>query len=175
MKFQNDHNQTEEVKKLNELISDSKVAMLTTVDLNGSLQSRPMASLDRRFDGELWFFSRKSSHKTREIQKTHQVNICYSNSEDSAYVSLSGEAEVIDDLKKLIEFWKPELKAYFPMGLEDPDLALLRVKIATAEYWESPSSWMMKIIHFANIGSSDLPFMVGPNGKIAIDQPVGRT
>jgi general stress protein 26 len=39
--------QEEEIKKLVDLIHDVKIAMLTTVDHDGSLRSRPMATQQR--------------------------------------------------------------------------------------------------------------------------------
>ena len=44
-----------DIKKLGELIKDIRIAMLTTVDEDGSLRSRPMATQDAEFDGVLWF------------------------------------------------------------------------------------------------------------------------
>jgi general stress protein 26 len=40
------------------------------------------------------------------------------------------------------------MKAWFPDGLDDPDLALLRVHVEAAEYWDSPSSTMVHIVGF---------------------------
>ena len=41
------------IKKLGELIEDIKIAMLTTVEEDGSLRSRPMGTQQVEFDGEL--------------------------------------------------------------------------------------------------------------------------
>ena len=35
------------------------------------------------------------------------------------------------------ELWSPVYKAYFPEGLDDPALRLLKVNVHKAEYWES--------------------------------------
>ncbi|RYD35018.1 MAG: general stress protein, partial [Myxococcaceae bacterium] len=42
------------VAHLGKLIHGIKVAMMTTVDTDGSLRSRPMWTYDKDFDGELW-------------------------------------------------------------------------------------------------------------------------
>jgi general stress protein 26 len=34
----------------------------------------------------------------------------------------------------------PEFKIWFPKGKDDPEVALLRVTLEKAEYWDSPSS-----------------------------------
>ena len=45
------------VSKLRELIKDVKVAMLCTVEPDGSVHSRPMMTQKTEFDGRLWFFT----------------------------------------------------------------------------------------------------------------------
>jgi len=60
----------------------------------------------------------------------------------NSYVSVVGEAEVVTDPAKIKELWNPTLKAWFPKGLDDPKLALLKVKALSAEYWDATSSTM---------------------------------
>ena len=36
--------------------------------------------------------------------------------------------------------WSKWVEVFFPKGLDDPDLALLRVDIEKAEYWDSPGT-----------------------------------
>ncbi|MGH9631698.1 MAG: pyridoxamine 5'-phosphate oxidase family protein [Bryobacteraceae bacterium] len=128
-----------DVKKLAEMIKDIPVAMLTTVEKDGSLRSRPMATQNAEFDGELWFFTDVNTAKTSEIDKDHHVNVSYASPENNRYVSVSGLARVTRDRKKAEELWSPLYKAWFPKGLDDPDLALLKVQVNKAEYWDSPS------------------------------------
>lgn len=69
--MQNDAERNEHIKKLGELTKDIKFAMLTTVEPDGSLRSRPMATQQVEFDGDLWFFTGASSHKVHEIKPQH--------------------------------------------------------------------------------------------------------
>lgn len=107
-----------------------------------------MATSKADFDGYLWFFTRNSSTKVEEIDKHLQVNLAYADPAKNTYVSVSGKAVTIQDKAKAQELWNPILKAWFPDGLEDPDLALLRVKVEKAEYWDSPSSKVVQLIGF---------------------------
>ena len=43
------------------------------------------------------------------------------------------------------ELWTANLDRWFPRGLEDPDLALLEVRIDKAEYWDEPRNENVKI------------------------------
>ena len=35
------------------------------------------------------------------------------------------------------------MRAWFPKGIDDPDVALLKVAIDAAEYWDAPNSTMI--------------------------------
>lgn len=138
----------EAVKRLGELIEDVETAMLTTADQDGTLRSRPMATQQTEFDGTLWFFTRSDSEKMQEIGKTPAVNLSYANPEKNRYISVSGTGSIIRDRQKAEELWNPILKAWFPEGLEDPALALLKVDVEKAEYWDSPSSKVVQLVGF---------------------------
>ena len=138
----------ENVKKLWELIEGIKMCMLTTVDEDGSLRSRPMATQQVEFDGDLWFFTGASTDKVDEIKREHQVNISYGDAGNNRWVSVSGVATLVRDQKKAKELWNPFLKAWFPDGLEDPDLALLKVTVHKAEYWDAPHGKVATMIGF---------------------------
>src|SRR4051794_36880024 len=76
----------ESMKKLGSLIKDIRVAMLTTVDEEGHLHSRPMATQETEFDGTLWFFTRADSPKVGEIDREQRVNVSYADSHRRHYV-----------------------------------------------------------------------------------------
>ncbi len=134
------------INKLGELIHEIKFAMLTSTHADGSLHSRPMATQQVEFDGDLWFFSGLSSEKVHELQANPEVNISYSVPDDQRYVSVSGQADISRDRSKMEELWNPMFKAWFPKGLDDPDICLLHVHVTHAEYWDAPSS---KMVHLA--------------------------
>ena len=129
-----------ELKKINEIIKDIKFAMLTTAEADGSLHSRPMTTQQVEFDGDLWFFTAADSPKVWEAKRDSQVNVCFADPEKHKFVSATGTAMLVQDRAKIEELWKPLYKTFFPKGLEDPELALLKVSVARAEYWDSPSN-----------------------------------
>ncbi len=151
-----------DIQKLGELIKDIRIAMLTTADADGSLRSRPMATPKQAFDGTLWFFTRASSPKVDEVEQAHEVNLSYAAPDSNTYLSVSGTAQLVRDQEKAKELWNPLLKAWFPQGLEDPDLALLRVSVEKAEYWDSPSSTMVQIAGFVKAIATGHSYHPGP-------------
>ena len=116
--------------------------MMTTVCKDGSLNSRPMVTQEPQFDGGLWFFTRADSIKVGEVEEEGQVNLTYENSQESVYVSLSGKATLVQDWQQIEKLWNEELTAWFPEGLKDPQLALLRVDVCRWAYWDAQSSVM---------------------------------
>lgn len=150
-----------DVEKLVRLIGDVKVAMMTTVD-EGQLRSRPMATLRTPFDGSLWFFTSMSSHKAVEVRKESKVNMTYANPDKHIYVSVNGTAVLVHDRAKAEQLWNPLMKAWFPKGLDDPDLALLRVQVEQAEYWDSPSSPVITLAGFVKAMASGKRYEPSP-------------
>lgn len=135
----------ESIKKVNELIKEVEVAMLTTID-GGVLRSRPMQTQEAEFDGDLWFFTNTDTHKTEEIEADNRVNVSYASPATNTYVSISGAASLVSDKAKIEELWNPVLKAWFPKGLEDPTLILMKVSAEQAEYWDAASSTIVKVV-----------------------------
>jgi general stress protein 26 len=138
----------EHIAKLAKLIKGIRVAMLTTIEADGCLRSRPMQTQDTAFDGTLWFFTWVDSAKVHEIQRDQHVNLAYANPSDEVYVSVSGTARLVRDRAKIEELWNPIHKAWFPKGVDDPNIGLLRVDVEKAEYWDSPSSKVVQLIGF---------------------------
>jgi general stress protein 26 len=158
------------ITHLGELIHGIKVTMMTTVEGDGSLRSRPMWTHDRDFDGELWFFTREHTPKVDAVERDHHVNLSYSDPTRDRYISVSGLARLIVDKEKARELWNPTLKAWFPKGLDDPELALLCVKVNKAEYWDTPNSRMVQLVGFVKGVLTGEPYHPGDNEKVNLDE-----
>jgi general stress protein 26 len=57
-------------------------------------------------------------------------------------------AEIVTDRTKIEELWNPIHKAWFPKGVDDPNLVLLKISVEQAEYWDSPSSTIVQVAGF---------------------------
>jgi general stress protein 26 len=128
----------ENVRKLREMIKGIEFAMLTTIDEDGSLRSRPMATQRSEFDGDLYFFTKVTQTKVEDVDRDRNVCVSYAAPENQRYVSMSGVARLLYDRTKMEELWFPDLETWFPEGLDDPGLALLWISVTRAEYWEGP-------------------------------------
>ncbi|URL59845.1 pyridoxamine 5'-phosphate oxidase family protein [Luteibacter flocculans] len=157
----------DEKEKIWSLIKDARVAMLTS-ERDGRLYSRPMVASQKGFDGSLWFFTRKSSPKVAEVEGHRQVNVAYASASDNSYVSLSGVANLVEDRAAIEAHWNEWIKTWFPDGKDDPDLALLRVDVDTAEYWDAPSSKMVLAFDYLKARITGQTPHVGENRKVDI-------
>lgn len=159
--------QPDQLKKLGEIIRDIKYAMLTTIDKDGALRCRPMKTQNSdEFNGELWFFTKASAPKVDEVEHDHHVNISYAHPSDQSYASVSGMAKLVRDTAKNHELWTPLMKAWFPNGPDDPELALLQVTVDKAEYWDTPGSAVVHAIGFVKAVTTGKPYHPGENEKL---------
>jgi len=139
------------LQKLRDMVKDIDFCMLTTVDEKGDLHSRPMSSNgDIDPNGDLWFFTGISSQKVSEIANLPKVNVSFADPDNQHYVSITGAAQLVRDRKKIDELWRPEFKMWFPEGKDDPEIALLRITLEKAEYWDSPSSTIGYALNFVS-------------------------
>lgn len=163
-----DESPIDDRKKLAELMKEFRFVMLTTAAADGSLHGRPMTMQERDFDGDLWFFTSADAQKVWEANRDHQVSVSFSDPHKNTYISVSGVANLVQDKAKIEEFWKPAYKLFFPKGLEDPELGLLKVSVNRAEYWDSPSSFVGRTFSFAKALATGRPGDLGDHAKLQL-------
>lgn len=157
----------ESIEKLKSLTEKIDYCMLTTID-RGHLRSRPMSTQEMDESGDLWFFTSDQTHKIDEIEADNRVNVAYSKPDSDTYVSVSGGASIVKDRAKMEELWNPVLKAWFPDGLEDPHLTLLKVSIEEAEYWDTPNSKVVQLVGFVKALVTGQQIEPGENEKLKL-------
>lgn len=131
------------IAKLTELVDQVKTCMFTTVGTGYELAARPMHTTKIEDDGSIWFFTNEYTEKTAEISKDSQVVLAYSHPSNNTYLTVNGRAELVDDRVRKEAYFNPMVKAWFPDGLEDPRLTLIKVTPETAEYWDASANKMV--------------------------------
>nr|WP_145162390.1 pyridoxamine 5'-phosphate oxidase family protein [Paenibacillus terrae] len=129
----------EAIEKVRDLIKGIDTAMLTTVSEEG-LVSRPMKTQDIEFDGDLWFLTKKDTEKFHELLQNRQVNVAYAG---KSFVSIRGEAELVNSTEKLKELWNPVYEQLLETNYDDPNLVLIKVQAEAAEYWDAGNKFKM--------------------------------
>lgn len=157
----------EQVAKIWEMMKDIRSAMLTSED-GGHLRSRPMVPCQKSFEGTLWFFTREHGHIVSEVAHSPQVNVSYADSSAQNYVSLSGSASVVTDKRTMEQHWSELMRTWFPKGIDDPDVALLKVDVEQAEYWDAPNSKMVYAYGYLKARLTGEPPHPGENEKVTL-------
>lgn len=160
--------QDSNVKKLADMMKGIKFVMLTTVEEDGSLHSRPMITQEVEFDGDLWFFTKANAPKVWEAGHHRQVNVSFADPEKSKFISASGSATLIRDRAKMQELWKAPYKVFFPEGLEDPEIALLKITVEKAEYWDSSPTAIGRAFDFAKAYLTKDVSKLGDHQKVEV-------
>jgi general stress protein 26 len=125
----------DDLSRLAALVKDAKIALLTTVNGEGHLHSRPLGLQQDEFDGDLWFLTQDPSSKVDDIRGNPQVNVALESGK--GWVSIAGTASIVRDDAKVDELWTPSASAWFPEGREDPTIALVHVEGISAEIWST--------------------------------------
>ena len=154
------------LERLGKLVAGIDIAMLTTRLGDGRLLSRPLRAQQLDAEGALWFITDRNSHKAEEIRLQPQVNASFASEERNTYVSVAGRASVIFDKAKLLELWTPAMSVFYPRGIDDPDLCLLRVQVESAEYWDGPGGFVGQALYLAMTAISRDPGVLSDNARM---------
>lgn len=141
----------ESVKQLWELIHDIRFAMFTTQDAEGLLRACPMTiqNKDLAADARIWFFMGRDSETVADLKAHSQINLSFADAGSDRYVSACGSAQVVEDHAKLIELWTSAADAWFPGGVEDPNIALVQVQLTHASFWDINESRLTQLFQMA--------------------------
>ena len=153
-------------RELWDKLKDVRPAMMTTVEEDGSLRSRPMWTQGDDFDGSLWFFTADDAPKAEELRRNPQIGLSYAAPDKDLFVSVSGRAELVHDRARIEELWNPFAEAWFPDGTDDPHLALLRVDVDHAQYWEDKKPKVLQLAEIVVGIVRDVPPKSGDQGRI---------
>lgn len=133
-------NEQDARKKVHDMIKSIKFANLVTQDEDNRLWSRPMGTTKSENASEIWFFTQADSPKVDHIQRNANICLSYAEPESQSYVSLTGTATIVREQAQIDALWNEALRAWFPKGKQDPNIALIRVSVEAAEYWDNPSA-----------------------------------
>jgi general stress protein 26 len=155
--------------KLWGMIKKHRFAMMTTQEEGEALHSRPMTTIERDFDGTLWFFAKADSAAVEALASHPQVCLSYSDAAAADFVCVAGPAVVVTEIAKKEELWKPMVQAWFPEGAESPLNVLIKVTPEHAEYWDSRSNRLVQLFSMAKaLATGTPPRELGEHRTIAV-------
>ena len=94
----------EAIDKLKRLVNDITVCLFCTdLKTDDGATCRPMSALKVCDQGNIWFYSEKSSDKNKAIAADKAVQLFFLHPGKSSYMVVNGEAEIILDKQKIQE------------------------------------------------------------------------
>ncbi|MEI6948445.1 pyridoxamine 5'-phosphate oxidase family protein [Paraflavisolibacter sp. H34] len=161
----------EAIEKFQDLVSKVTICMFTTLDDFGKVMSRPMWTVNVDDEGNAWFFTNEFSEKIQEVSKDNLVNLIYAHPAKNIYVNVRGTCTVILDKSRMESLWKPSMKEWFPNGLEDPKICLVKVNTEEAFYWNTHSSKMALFFQMVKSLGKGGKYKEDETGKLDLHQP----
>ncbi|MDI1318171.1 pyridoxamine 5'-phosphate oxidase family protein [Flavobacterium sp.] len=159
------HNQN--LEKFIEMVKDTRTCMFITMEKNAeNISGRPMGITKIDDDGTMWFFTKASSYKADEIEESKKVAIAITNESSNNYLMIHGTATLVNDKEKMAALWGSIMKAWFPLGLDDPDMTLIKVIPTEVNYWDSSSSKMVVLFNMLKAIVTGKEYADGEHGKI---------
>jgi len=160
----------EAIAKVRKLLPSFTAALFVTgVASGGELHSRPLALQGDPsvFGGTLWFFADDRSPKVYELAVNTKVALFFQNDEATHYLQLDGTASLARDKSKMRELYTPIVKTWFPDGLDDPHLTLIRFDATGGAFWESPGGAWQVAAAFATSLVTGKPGKSGQSGTLS--------
>jgi general stress protein 26 len=145
-----------------QMIDGIHIAMLTTIESDGTLASRPMAPLEMDATGALWFFADLRSAKVEHLQV---ANLTFTDTTRGTYVSLSGRGEIDTDRGRIERLWTPMAKPWFPDGPASTALTCLKFVPSVADYWDASNSRMIRAFSLMASAVTGKPIAMGEHGS----------
>lgn len=155
----------EAAKKFKKLVTDINVCMFITNNRNEN-HTRPMATIEVEDNGTLWFFSDIRSIKVEEVAMDNSVHLVYAHPGKESYLDVWGKASVVKDQEQIKSKWSPMIKAWFPNGVDDPNVCLLRVEPSNTYYWEAETGKMVAFLKIATSAVTGKKLEEGAKGSL---------
>jgi general stress protein 26 len=158
----------EALKKFKKLVEEIRTCMFITNTTSEHEHTRPMATIEVEDDGTLWFFTDIRSIKVEEVNMDQTVHLTYAHPGKESYLDVWSSGRVITDKQQLKDKWSPIVKAWFPDGVEDPNLALLKLQPTECYYWDSEAGKMVQFFKMAASIVSGQRLADGAEGKLSL-------
>jgi len=161
-----------ELRSLAKRIEGSRSAMLTMCDEEGQLSSQPMTVIEMDGNGCFWILVSKSGHTARMApvgRGLDTVNLAFSDESRSTYASVTARATLSHDRQRKEDLWSIMARPWFSQGVEDPDLAALRLEPVKAEIWDGPDNSVLRMVAMVTSVVVGKPLGLGDHETYALD------
>lgn len=139
------------VYKMREIAATSNVCMVITTGAEGSRNNRPIAAARIDDEGSCWFFASKSSGKLKDISHNNKLQVVFANPDRDDYLEIHGTASVICDEAEIADKWNPLADGWFPGGMQDPEVCLVKIEVTNVFYWDAEEEGIQRLSISMNV------------------------
>lgn len=161
-----DLNHSPAVEKIRQLAKSARVCFFGTTHGSPPLDVRPMTVQEVDVVGNLWFLSARSSALNKDIARNPKVQLLFANPADSEFLNLQGFATIHDTKAFREKYYTPLAKTWFPGGVNDPELTVIRVMPREGHYWDTVYGKAVTLLMVAVGAVTGQPMDIGVQGDI---------
>lgn len=127
---------------ISEKMRDIDFAVLSTRAEGGAVAGRPMSNNRQvEYDGDSYFFTLESTRTVADIRRDPNVGLGYQSTSGLLgmkpfFITVEGQAELIQDKAHFAEHWTKDLDAWFKEGIDTPGLTMIKVSAERIHYWD---------------------------------------
>lgn len=159
----------EAVEKIKQLIEKAQTCLFCTkIETGKSFSTRPMSAQKVDDAGNIWFLSDKDSTKNMEVKDDDHVQLLFSGSSHSDFLSVYGKASVLYDKAKIKELWEPIVKTWFQEGVDDPHISVIKVAPEEGYYWDTKHGKLVALAKMVTSMVTGKTMDDGVEGKIKV-------
>ena len=110
--------------------------------------ARPMRGMVESHANAIWFFSDRDTEAAAQAKDDGKCCLTFADVRGQTFVSVSGELSLVSDRAEISRLWNEGASVYFPGGVDDQSMVLLRFTPESASYWDSPANPVVLAIKF---------------------------
>lgn len=160
-----------EFMQLRALTQRCGFVMLTNLDAEGHMVSRPMTPLEVDAFGSFWFFT---DWRQVSLEDLGPANLVFSDAKSGACVSVSGRCEIQVDRARIERLRSHSARLPDAEAADARNLALLKFVSARVEFWDASSDAMRRMFDHAESVRSARVIQLRPWLKRRVTPASGR-
>jgi general stress protein 26 len=141
-----------------ELMRSAGYCALVTMDASGEPQARAMDPFPPEEDMTVWLGTHAGTRKVGQIRRNPKVTLFYLEPSGRGYVTLIGDAELVDDPGEKARHWKDAWQPFYRDGNRGEDYLLIRVRPRRLEIVSlihgiaaEPDGWKPAIVELGGV------------------------
>lgn len=123
-----------------ELVEASGIAYLGSIGGDGVPKIKAFMKGEAEGLHTIWFSTNTSSRRVAELRKEARACVYFCDEKRFCGLMLAGTAKVRTDPEARERLWREGCEVYYPLGVTDPDYAVIEFHAETANFYQGLSN-----------------------------------